>query len=68
MGRGSMGGGDGGDVARVLLFNPLGQNRTEMLTIAVPVCNMVVFDESGVGVPSQVTMLFGINDGQYPYL
>ena len=39
-----MGNGDGGDDALVVVYNPLAFNRTEMIVVPVPVCNVAVYD------------------------
>jgi hypothetical protein len=63
-----MGNGDGGDEALLVLHNPLAVERTEAISVQVPVCNLVVTDkDTGAPVKSQVTAMFGISDGQAPY-
>merc|ERR1719272_1443725 len=63
-----MGYGDGGDDAILVVYNPLATVRTEMVSIAVPVCAVTVTDaDTGDQVISQVTANFGIGDGQAPY-
>jgi hypothetical protein len=64
-----MGQGDGGRDALLVVYNPLGSRRTEMVTVAVPVCAIDVFDaDTGARVlASQVTAAFGISDGQAPF-
>ena len=39
-----MGNGDGGDDALMVVYNPLAFNRTEMIVVPVPVCNVAVYD------------------------
>ena len=39
-----MGNGDGGDDALVVVYNPLAFNRTDMIVVPVPVCNVAVYD------------------------
>jgi hypothetical protein len=64
-----MGDGDGGDDAVVVVYNPLGTVRTEMVTVQVPVCSVSVYesDNGGANILSQVTGTYGIGDGQPPY-
>ena len=63
-----MGTGDGGDQGMLVVYNPLASIRTEMVTLAVPVCAVNVFDaETGAQINSQVTATVGINDGTAPY-
>jgi hypothetical protein len=48
--------------------NPLAVERTEAVSVQVPVCNLAVTEQaSGAAVTSQVTAMFGISDGQAPY-
>lgn len=68
MGKILMGTGDGGDDAVLVVYNPMGTARTELVTIAIPVCAVDVTDaDTGAKVPSQVTASFGIGDGTAPY-
>jgi hypothetical protein len=63
-----MGQGDGGVDALLVVYNPLGSARTEMVTVPVPVCAIAVFDaDTGAAVKAQVTAAFGISDGQAPF-
>ena len=65
MGKILMGYGDGGDDAMLVVYNPMATVRTEMVSIAVPVCAVDVTDaDSGAPVVSQVTANFKIGDGQ----
>ena len=68
LGKTLMGDGDGGDDALLIVYNPLGSERTDIVTVPVPICALDVVDaDTGAAVPSQVTALFGIGDGQPPY-
>lgn len=50
-----MGGGDGGDEAVLIVWNPLGSIRTEAVNIPVPICAVRVFDaDSGNEIVAQV--------------
>ena len=65
MGKILMGYGDGGDDAMLVVYNPMATVRTEIVSIAVPVCAVDVTDaDSGAPVVSQVTANFKIGDGQ----
>ena len=51
-----MGTGKGGDDGMLVVYNPLGSVRNEMVTLAVPVCAVNVYDaETGEQLPSQVS-------------
>ena len=52
----------------VVVYNSLAIERTEIVSLQVPICNVGVADAaSGDAVISQVTAQFSINDGVAPY-
>ena len=56
-----------GRAVTLLVYNPLASARTEMVTMQVPICNMLVATADGTPVLSQVTAQFTINDGLPPF-
>ena len=63
-----MGNGNGGEIGRITVFNPLASVRTEIVGVQVPVCAVTVLDmDTGQPVASQVTAMTTIDDGQAPF-
>ena len=51
----------------IVVYNSLATERTEIVSVEVPICNVDVTDAAGVAVRSQVTAQFTINDGVAPF-
>ena len=63
-----MGQGDGGEDAALYVFNPLAHTVTEVISVPVPVCAVLLRDaRTGAIVPSQTTAALEISDRAPPY-